>query len=376
MGQGFDDETIRTMLGVSVLITAIVATFSLYGRLMVLPRLQQVTGDDSVPRLTKEIGLTIAWMAIGTTLLTYPITLLSNTQEKPASSTSSINFCEADFVHSAWVAEPANTISNLFAYLPLATIGLDKGSSSKLRFQLCYVTIGMIGAGSTLLHANLTAMTQGGDELPMLWFTSASAYCGFNILFSSRSNKLVGPAVLLCALLATTVYLNFRANYIVFALMFDTSVVVLILSLVHITLFKKWSTDDTNKSSADEGVTANNGTATKKTIDKRSAAEFQQFILYPLGQTAAWTIIPAIWVWVSEVVYCKAVTDDDDGSPLLFILWNRCLHPLWHYLTGNLAMVVVQIFYAADGYSSTGNIPSIVWYGVPLVVFDAKKKKE
>lgn len=129
MGQGFDDETIRTMLSVSVLITTIVATFSLYGRLVVLPRLQQITGDDTVPRITKGIGLTIAWMAVGTSLLTYPITLLSNQQEKPASSTSSINFCKTDFVHSAWVAEPTNTISNLFAYLPLATVGLDEGNS-------------------------------------------------------------------------------------------------------------------------------------------------------------------------------------------------------------------------------------------------------
>ena len=37
---------------------------------------------------------------------------------------SSINFCEEDFVDSDYIAEPANTASSVASYIPLALLGI------------------------------------------------------------------------------------------------------------------------------------------------------------------------------------------------------------------------------------------------------------
>lgn len=366
MGQEFDEKTLQTIKAVASLVTSIVAAFSLYGRFVVLPRLQAITGNKHVPNLRSQVGYTLAWMILCTAILVYPITLLTNDQESLQEEfSSSINFCEADFVHSPWIAEPVNTVSNLFAYLPPAVIGFLK--TDKLRFQICYVALFSIGVGSTLLHSCLTAMTQGGDELPMLWYTAAASYCGFCVLFDSH--KLVAPIVVASAIIATTVYVQFRDTFIVFALMFNAYVIVLILSLVHITLFKKWSSSSTTTTDDNKTDLMENGNNNNVDSDpKRTAAEFQQCVLYPLGQAAAWTAISATWFWMAEMVYCNMISPN---SGVIFFLWDKCWHPMWHYMTGNLALLVVQIFYAADGYAKEKQMPRIVWYcGVVLVVYD------
>lgn len=106
--------------------------------------------------------------------------LASNSSALDLTVTSSINFCEADFRDHPYVAEPSNTASSLMSYIPLALLGLLGPPSQVWRrkgdfsFAVAYLTLLAIGIGSTLLHAMLTATTQGGDELPMLWFTAST----------------------------------------------------------------------------------------------------------------------------------------------------------------------------------------------------------
>ena len=83
-------------------------------------------------------------------------------------------------------------MSSLTCYVPLALFGLFStrhGRRAK-RFVVIYSTLLAIGLGSTALHALLTAQAQGGDELPMLWFTAAAAFCALDIIFHRTKHKV------------------------------------------------------------------------------------------------------------------------------------------------------------------------------------------
>lgn len=91
---------------------------------------------------------------------------------------ASIDFCERNFEHSGWVAEPVNALSSL----PLVVLGLYGvfGATGARRapartpawedraFALAYGILAAVGVGSAALHATLTRVGQFCDEAPML----------------------------------------------------------------------------------------------------------------------------------------------------------------------------------------------------------------
>ena len=291
------------------------------------------------------------FMLLSTIVLTYPILCIDNqhavedSKRLPSSSGSSINFCESDFRHTRYMAEPVNTISSITAYLPVAVVGIVR-STTRLRYLVCYTTVFMIGIGSTLLHSSLTAFTQGGDELPMLWYTAATSYCAFDVIFSGLRG--VGTVVSLTAIVSTIVYVRFRANFTYFYLMFSAYTITLTFSLLHMTLFMRW--------------------------EKRSdGVDFKRRILLPLTRLICVVVVAAVWIWVAEMLGCESATNQTTDSVMWFV-WNRVLHPLWHFTSAMVAFLLVQVIYAAEGFSKGWGVPSIVWVGVPFVEFAEDRK--
>ena len=92
------------------------------------------------------------------------------------SKTSSVNFCEADYLHSAYIAEFHNAWTSLiFIWLPL--VGLYYANPTKeWRFVWAYIQLIITGIGSVILHTTLTSAGQQADEIPMLWMCSAILY--------------------------------------------------------------------------------------------------------------------------------------------------------------------------------------------------------
>jgi len=90
--------------------------------------------------------------------------------------TSSVNFCEEDYVYSTYIAEFHNTWTSLiFVWLPL--LGLLRSNPSKeWRFVWAFIQLIITGIGSVILHTTLTAAGQQADEIPMLWMCSAIFY--------------------------------------------------------------------------------------------------------------------------------------------------------------------------------------------------------
>ena len=83
--------------------------------------------------------------------------------------TASIDWCEANYEVTVYIAEAANTLSNIL-FIGLALFGAMKSHQQELPFYLtmCDIGIGVVGVGSFLFHATLLYEWQLADELPML----------------------------------------------------------------------------------------------------------------------------------------------------------------------------------------------------------------
>ncbi|CAF3528348.1 unnamed protein product [Rotaria sp. Silwood1] len=103
-------------------------------------------------------------------------------------STSSIDWCERNYVITQYIAEFWNCISSLLMSL-LAGILFVQGLYNKIenRFLLLSLSFGIVGFGSAYFHGTLTHLGQMADELPMVY----SMIVWWFILFRmDRFNKL------------------------------------------------------------------------------------------------------------------------------------------------------------------------------------------
>ena len=92
---------------------------------------------------------------------------------------SLIDFCEPNYAVTFWIAEFYNTLSSI-PFVIWGIIGLiltHKFATQEFRFKLCYMSLMVIGCGSTLFHATLRFKYQMLDEMPMLWYTTVALYC-------------------------------------------------------------------------------------------------------------------------------------------------------------------------------------------------------
>ncbi|KAI9291608.1 alkaline phytoceramidase [Neoconidiobolus thromboides FSU 785] len=95
--------------------------------------------------------------------------------------TSSVDWCEPNYVHSPYVAETLNTLSSL-AMVIIGEMGARINHSTHWKQKFSFHMITIIGIGSILFHMSLKYYTQMLDELPMLW-TSALM---FNLTLDTR----------------------------------------------------------------------------------------------------------------------------------------------------------------------------------------------
>ena len=88
---------------------------------------------------------------------------------------SSINFCEKDYLISAYIAEYYNTISNIPMIL-LGYYGLYVYYKIHNKYDIRFLLLICIGVGSFLFHATMSRFGQLLDEIPMIWMNSALMY--------------------------------------------------------------------------------------------------------------------------------------------------------------------------------------------------------
>jgi len=123
--------------------------------------------------------------------------------------TSTLDWCEANYEVSYFIAEFWNTVSNLSMIIPpLCGIihcyeyGLEKV------FTLNYVLLLLTGIGSWMFHMTLLYEMQLLDELPMVWGASCMLYTLYVTGVSPKEQrKYVGIVIFLYATILTITYL-------------------------------------------------------------------------------------------------------------------------------------------------------------------------
>ena len=94
------------------------------------------------------------------------------------SITATLDWCEENLFTPIWfIAEFWNTISNA-GMIALGVYGAYRGKKDGLNLSniLVFVSLAVVGLGSTLFHATLLFESQLADELPMLWCDATVVY--------------------------------------------------------------------------------------------------------------------------------------------------------------------------------------------------------
>jgi hypothetical protein len=62
---------------------------------------------------------------------------------------------------------------------------------------------------------------------------------------------------------------------------------------------------------------------------------------------------------------CHAVTKEHSwGKVIVPLIWNRVVHPMWHFFSGILAWLLIQLLLSTHGMQQQGGntYPAVVWY--------------
>jgi dihydroceramidase len=146
---------------------------------------------------------------------------------------SSIDFCESNYLHSVYAAEPHNVWSSVLGIAMLGVLGLWQSLSasvrrsaghpvSERRVKVAFAVLVLTGLGSAGLHGTLHWIFQSSDELPMIYFMLALLYCDAEVDAASgkQNYRWLAPASIGAAICNTVVYYTFQQLYWVFLVTF------------------------------------------------------------------------------------------------------------------------------------------------------------
>ncbi|CAG8554191.1 23723_t:CDS:2 [Gigaspora rosea] len=240
--------------------------------------------------------------------------------------TSSVDWCENNYVHSHYIADIAMII--------LGEVGARINPCHSFRFKLAFRLISIVGAGSFLFHGTLTSQMQALDEVPMVW-TAITLLDPLMEINFGRQGKWLHIAQVLCAIICTLAVTIAKGTlqFIFFHLSFGLLEIALLILMGRIYIKKKAS-HPAVKHLFEQGVK-----------------------IYAMG----------VAVWLIDMHFC----DYMNGS---FLPFNPQFHALWHILASTgLYFLVTLILY--NWHYEKGTKCRIEYrYGglVPVVVKDYK----
>ena len=222
--------------------------------------------------------------------------------------TASVDWCEQNYAHSAYVCETFNTASSL-AMLVVGLLGaLWHHRALEKRFSLVFLSVALVGIGSVAFHGTLMFELQMLDELPMLYTATLLVY----ILLENAPQRRFGvwfPAALGgYALVATcgAAFMRGQAQFWSFQVSFAA---LEFYAIYRTLLIHRKSRDRTQRRLFRAGIS-----------------------LY----------VTAIILWFIDIRFCDALV----GATRRLGLPNPELHAWWHVLVsaGLYALVLVIAF--------------------------------
>ncbi|XP_072035038.1 alkaline ceramidase 3-like [Amphiura filiformis] len=129
--------------------------------------------------------------------------------------TSTLDWCEENYVVSYYIAEFWNTVSNLAIILPpiLAMGYFTKYQQIETRYYVACILMTIVGIGSWCFHMTLLFEMQMLDELPMIYGCCVLVYCAFQTDGKKQESNLslaLAVGLFLCAVTITIVYLTIQ----------------------------------------------------------------------------------------------------------------------------------------------------------------------
>jgi len=255
--------------------------------------------------------------------------------------TSTLDWCEANYQFSPFVAEMANSFSNLITIF-LGLYGGYVAWEQKLptRYPLGFLGVAVIGIGSFAFHASLLYEAQLADEVPMIIVASYSLFIladsrkGFNFDTTHGVIPLIAFNTLFP--ISYAIYRNPIYHQVVFA--------ILMLSVTFRTMYLIYL--DTSK-----GV--------PPAVKKRTGEIYR---------TGSLTFLAGFAIWNLDNIYCNTLTEwkQTVGWPAAFLLEG---HSWWHALTAvGTYLMMLGTTYLSLAIKDTHANFAIGWkYGIPRI---------
>lgn len=222
-------------------------------------------------------------------------------------SSSSVDFCEPNYFASQYVAELHNSWSSMFIFAVSIVALYHNTSNEKRHLVLCSI-LALVGLGSTSLHAFLSSVSQGFDELPMLYMNMGLIYSLVEL--KSKKGEYKYPylpmLMLLVAMIQAFVYFRFQEIYVVFLVNYVSSVVLLVF----------WTCR----------LTHSRDVPVKRYPDKRKYLWYYSICVYMLGSV----------LWIYEMNNC------DRLLPYYMNANGMTFHILWHIGAGLGTYVLIM----------------------------------
>ncbi|KAI8824371.1 alkaline ceramidase 3-like protein [Fimicolochytrium jonesii] len=223
--------------------------------------------------------------------------------------TSTLDWCEENYIVSPYLAEWWNATTNLvFLLWPAIGIYSCIKTGAEPRFYASYIALMMVGSGSFLFHGSLTYAMQLLDELPMAMATCVFVYCHLQ-MFSKNTSPLTIIG-LLCTFASVAGSHLFLKTPIIFQLSFvGLTLVQLFAALRNISIIRKIHPSETN-------------------------------LLFGLTALAVGSILAAFALWNTDQIHCGSIQQHRNNIGYPFRIGLE-LHAWWHLLSGYSGYVSV-----------------------------------
>lgn len=234
--------------------------------------------------------------------------------------TSTIDWCEANYVHSLYVCEWFNTLSSMAMVLAGVTgIWLHRRVLER-RFLLAFFAVLVVGLGSIAFHATLRRELQMMDELPMLY---SALIMVFILLENRRATRFGGwfPALLVVHGAVVTYLSSFTRGTLQFYL-FHTS----FGSMELFALLSVYA------------------------IHRRSRSP----VVHRLFRLGMGSYVSAVLIWFADLKFCSVL----DGTLPAHGWPNPQFHAVWHVLV-SCGLYLLTLLIAHDRLEALGQRPQL-----------------
>ena len=260
--------------------------------------------------------------------------------------TSTLDWCEKNYVVNYYMAEFWNTITNLSMIItPIYGLISAYQQGIERRYMICYALLLLTGIGSWMFHMTLLFEMQLMDEVPMVWGGAFMLYSLYRARNSyEEGGKWVGISLLLYSIVVTVAYL-FNKNAVFHEFMYGVLVTgIVLLAVKYNYLHYKKAT---------------------------SPLFYSGLVLYGVG----------FFLWNIDNNFCPQITDVRENTlgsntALRFLSPLTQLHGWWHLMAGYATYVhIINCIQHRLTFLGIEHSIEPSWIGVSLKIDPTQQRK-